>query len=107
MKVFCSGVKRQYGVGKESGNPYDMFNLLTLVPVEAGKMGAMNVEGCGFQILDLRIADEATFRQFYGIKYPCVIEVIVEPRPHMGKYVTSVVGLAAPVVAAASSKAVA
>lgn len=100
MKIFAAGVKRQHGVGKESGNPYDMFNMLTLVPVEAGKMGGMSVEGTGFQILDLRIADEATFRLFYGIKFPCIVEIELEPRPFMGKYVTTIVGIVPAVKAA-------
>lgn len=93
MKLFCSGTKRQHGVGKESGNPYDMYNMLTLVPVETTKMGSMSVEGSGFQILDLRIENETVFRQFSAIKFPCVLEVDVEPRPFMGKYVTTIVGL--------------
>lgn len=101
MKLFCSGLKRQHGIGKDSGNPYDMFNMLTLVPVEVAKMGGMSVEGYGFQILDLRIENEAVFRQFAAVKFPVVLDVDVEPRPFMGKYVTTIVGLVAPAARAA------
>lgn len=101
MKIFLAGVKRQFGTGKESGNPYDMYNLLTLVPIEGGKMGGMTVAGSGFQILDLRLAPEA-FAEFQNLKYPLVVEIVCEPRPFMGKYVTTAVGLVAGVVGKAA-----
>jgi hypothetical protein len=101
MKIFLAGVKRQFGVGKESGNAYDMYNLLTLVPSESGKMGAMNVEASGYQILDLRLAPEA-FQEFRALKYPCTVEIVCEPRPFMGKYVTTAVSLVAGVVSKAA-----
>jgi len=93
MKLFIAGVKRQHGIGKDSGNAYNMVNLLTLVPISAGKMGAMNVEGFGYETLDLRLENEQVMREFAQLKYPAVVEVICEPRPFMGKYVTTVVGL--------------
>lgn len=90
MKIFAAGVKRQYGVGKASQKPYDMLNLLALVPMSAGQMGAMNVEAVGYELMELPIDSLDTFNQFSAVKFPCVVEITVEPVPKMGKLVSTV-----------------
>jgi hypothetical protein len=91
MKIFAAGVKRQYGTGKTSGNPYDMLNLLSLVPMTSGQMGAMNVNANGFEVMEMRLDSLDTFNQFSTVKFPCVVDIDVEPVPHMGKLVMTVV----------------
>lgn len=90
MKIFAAGVKRQYGVGKASQKPYDMLNLLALVPMASAQMGAMSVEANGFELMELPIDSIETFRQFSAVKFPCVVEITVEPVPKMGKLVSTV-----------------
>lgn len=93
MKIFAAGVKRQYGVGKTSQKPYDMMNLLALVPMEPGMMGAMSVDANGYELMELPIDSLATFQQFSAVKFPCIVEITVEPTPRMGKLVSTVTAL--------------
>ena len=95
MKIFAAGVKRQYGVGKTSQKPYDMLNLLALVPMTAGQMGAMSIEAHGYELMELPIDSLATFNQFSVVKFPCIVEIVIEPVPRMGKLVSTVTGFVA------------
>lgn len=104
MKIFAAGVKRQYGTGKASGLPYDMINLLSLVPMSAGQMGAMSVNATGFEVMEIRIDSLTTFNQFSAVQFPCVVDIDVEPTPHMGKLISTVVKFNS-VVPAVPSKA--
>lgn len=101
MKLFCAGIKRGHGVGKESKNPYDMMNMLTLAPIQTGKMGGMTVEGYGFEQIEMPVMSEAVVAACATVKFPCVLDVETELRPYQGQYKTSIVGFSAPAVKAA------
>lgn len=93
MKIFCAGVKRGYGIGKESKNPYDMINMLTLSPIKPGKMGGMTVEGVGFEVIEMPIASASVVAACAGMKFPCVLNVEVELNPYQGEYKTTIVSI--------------
>jgi hypothetical protein len=92
MKLFCAGIKRGHGVGKESKNPYDMMNMLTLAPIQAGKMGGMTVEGFGFEQIEMPVMSAAVVQACAGVKFPCVLDVDTELRPYQGEYKTAITG---------------
>lgn len=100
MKLFCAGIKRGHGIGKESKNPYDMMNMLTLAPVQTGKMGGMTVEGYGYEQIEMPVMSAAVVQAAATIKFPCVLEVETELRPYQGEYKTSIVGFSAAKAAA-------
>jgi hypothetical protein len=93
MKLFCAGVKRGHGIGKESKNAYDMINMLTLAPIQTGKMGGMTVEGFGFEQIEMPIQSPSVVALCANIKFPCVLDVQTELRPYQGEYKTTIVGL--------------
>jgi hypothetical protein len=95
MKLFCAGIKRGHGIGKESKNPYDMMNMLTLAPVQTGKMGGMTVEGYGFDLIEMPVASPAVVQLCAGIKFPAVLDVTIELRPYQGEYKTTITGFEA------------
>lgn len=94
MKLFCAGVTRGHGVGKESKNPYDMMNMLTLAPVKPGKVGGMTVEGYGFRVIEMPIDAVSVIHACANVKFPCVLDVLTELRPYMDEYKTTITGLA-------------
>lgn len=96
MKLFCAGIKRGHGVGKESKNPYDMLNMLTLAPVQTGKMGGMTVEGFGFEQIEMPVASPSVVAACANIKFPAVLDVLTELRPYQGEYKTTITGFAEP-----------
>jgi len=56
------GVVRRSGVGKESKKPYDMFSLSFITQVNPGQMGAMTVDGFGYEAKEMPL-DEACYFQ--------------------------------------------
>jgi hypothetical protein len=92
MKVFISGVERVKGTSK-AGNAFDMCNMNTLVPTENVNNAKVNIQGHGLKSMQMNL-DPAILDQFSALKFPCLVDVVCEPRPFMGKYETTVVGLA-------------
>lgn len=93
MKIHAAGVQRIKGTSGK-GNQFDMCNLLTLVPVEPVNNEKVNISGHGFKVVEMAL-DPTCLPQFAGIKFPSTIDVDLEPRPRMGKYETTVVGVKA------------
>jgi hypothetical protein len=94
MKLFCAGIKRGHGIGKESKNPYDMMNMLTLAPIQPGKMGGMTVEGFGYELIEMPVQSASVVQSCAGVKFPCVLDVTIELRPYQGEYKTTITGFA-------------
>lgn len=93
MKINAAGVQRIKGTSGK-GNEFDMSNLLTLVAIEPVNNAKVNISGHGYKVLEMAL-DPACLNQFAGIKFPAVLDVELEPRPRMGKYETTVVGIIA------------
>lgn len=91
MKILVAGVQRIAGIAKASGQPFDMCNLLALTPVESVS-GKTIINGAGFKQMEIAL-DPAALPVFMNQKYPCVLDLETEPRPRMGKFETTVVGL--------------
>jgi hypothetical protein len=93
MKVLASGVQRIQGTSK-AGNAFDMCSLLTLVQVENVQNQKVTIKGHGYKSMEINL-DPACLGEFAGVfaRGPALVDVITEPRPHMGKYETTVVGL--------------
>lgn len=93
MKIHAAGVQRIQGTSKK-GSPFDMCNLITLVPVEPVVSEKISITGHGYKVVELAV-DPLALPQFAGMKFPSTIDVELEPRPRMGKYETTVVGVKA------------
>lgn len=93
MKLNVCGVKRVQGTSKESGNPFDMPRLFALVPVEAGGGAKFQVTGYGFELAEINL-DPACLPQFAAIKFPAVLELVMDSRPFRGKLEMFVTGVA-------------
>jgi len=91
MKVMVTGVKRVEGVGKESGNPFDICRVFCLVPVEQAS-GKMKVTGSGFEVAEMEL-EPAALAAFSQAKFPCELELQVEQRFARGEFRSIVTGL--------------
>lgn len=94
MKILVAGVQRIAGMAKASGSPFDMCNLLALTPIEIVN-GKTQINGAGFKEMQIAL-DPAVLPMFMAQKYPLVLDLDTEPRPRMGKFETTVVGLLSP-----------
>ncbi len=100
MRAIVIGVKRMSGIGKESGNSYDMARLICIAPIDAVNNASLRIEGFGFEPAEIELAPEA-IGQFAGIKFPAELELKEEARARRGQFVMYIVGLERPVVAKA------
>ena len=91
MKTQVLGVKRMNGVAKESGNPYDMASIFVIVPIENVSKGNFTILGYGYEVGEMPLDPEA-IKQFEGFKYPCAIELTLEPVLYKGKISQVVTG---------------
>jgi hypothetical protein len=93
MKVIAAGVQRIQGTSK-AGNAFDMCQLLTLVRIENANNSKVQIRGHGYKVMEINL-DPASLDQFELLtaKGPTQLEVQIEPRPHMGKYESTVIGL--------------
>lgn len=94
MKILVAGVQRIAGTSSKSGLPYDMCNVICLVPVEAVANAKMNLTGTGYKVMEIPL-DPVCLPTFAGHKFPCVLDLDTEPRPRSGKVETVVTGIAA------------
>ena len=92
MKIFLTGVKRQYGIGKESKAAYDMHEAYVLTPVEAGKFGGMTVEASGFEGTTMRIHADA-FKAVSALRMPGVYDLECEMRKVRDDLVNTITGV--------------
>lgn len=92
MKLQVCGARIQSGKAKESGKPYEMSRLFTLTPIKPGTMGAMTVEGAGFEVAEVEATAEVV-RALASVKYPVLVEVEMTPRTMGGKTSFCVTGV--------------
>lgn len=92
MKIFLAGVKRQYGIGKESKAAYDTTEAYILVPVEPGKFGGMTVEAVGFEGMTMRISADA-FKAVAALRCPGVYDLECEMRKYRDDLVNTITGV--------------
>ena len=91
MKMLCAGVEHMKGIGKESGNPYDMATMVGLVPVENIKHANGAINGYGYKVAEVQVAPDAV-ESFKDVKFPCWLDLETDAIPRMGKFETVVVG---------------
>lgn len=91
MKANVCGVKRMAGTAKASGNAYEMCNISLLVPVEQVNNPKMQINGAGFNVMEVPLAIEA-LPAFMNQKYPVQVTLVTEVRMRAGKPETVVVG---------------
>ena len=91
MKTQVLGVKRMHGIGKDSGNEYDMASLFVIVPIEPVNKETLKIEGYGYETGELQVEPKA-LKQFEGFKYPCALELTLEPILYKGKISQIVTG---------------
>lgn len=99
MKANVCGVKRMAGTAKGSGNAYEMCNISVLVAVEQVNNPKMQINGAGFDTMELPL-DVAALPQFMNLKYPMQMTLLTDVRMRAGKPQTVVTGFE-PVKAAA------
>lgn len=92
MKIFLSGVKRSFGIGKESKAAFDIYDAFVLAPVETGKFGNMTVEGGGFVGSKMRIHADA-FKSVAALRLPGVYDLECEQRLIREELVTTIIGV--------------
>ena len=98
MKILVAGVQRIAGIAKASQQPFDICNLLALSPIEIVN-GKTQINGAGLKQMEIPL-DPTALPQFMGLKYPCALDIEIEPRPRMGKLEATVVGILQPAKAA-------
>lgn len=91
MKILVAGAQRIKGTSK-AGNAFDMCTITTLVPVESVNNPKVSIQGHGFKTMEMNL-DPACLADFAAMKGPSFFDVTLEPRPHMGKYETTVVAV--------------
>jgi len=101
MKIQVLGVKHVSGIAKESKNPYSMATLLAVVPIEQVSGANFKVEGFGYEVGEMQV-DEKAISQFSGFKYPCMLELILEPILYRGKMDQIVTGTNTPALKSAN-----
>lgn len=91
MKTQVLGVKRMHGIAKESGNPFDMASIFVIVPIEPTKSEKFSIEGHGYEVGEMPLEPDV-IKQFENFKYPCALELTLEPVLYKGKISQVVVG---------------
>ena len=91
MKTQVLGVKRMHGIAKESGNPFDMASIFVIVPIESTKSERFSIEGFGYETGEMPLEPEA-LKQFENFKFPCALELTLEPVLYKGKISQVVTG---------------
>lgn len=95
MKMQVLGVKRMNGIAKESGDPFDMATLFGILPIEQVTSAKFSVQGYGYEIGEM-VLDPDALKQFEHFKYPCLLELDLEPINYKGKITQIVVGTSTP-----------
>lgn len=93
MKIHVLGVKEMKGTAKESGNQFDMGAIFVIVPVENVSSAKFSVKGYGFEPGEMPL-DPSALEQFSSFKYPCTLDLILEPSLYKGKISQIVTGTA-------------
>jgi len=93
MKVQVVGCQRIAGTSKATGAAFDMCNIVCLTPIENVNSTKIQIKGAGFKSMEIPL-DPAFMSQFIDLKFPCLIDLVLEPRPRGGKVETVVVGIA-------------
>lgn len=91
MKIMVAGVQRIAGLSKANNAPFDMCSLIALTPVEIVN-GKTQINGAGFKPMEIPL-DPSVLPLFMNQKFPAVFDIETEPRPRMGKFETTVIGL--------------
>jgi hypothetical protein len=82
MKVLVLGVSRMHGLSQKSvpPKPYDMCRLAYATPLEPVTSANRTLLGFGFEPQDVDLSTDA-LNDFSGIKFPCYLDITVEPNP--------------------------
>ncbi|PHR16504.1 MAG: hypothetical protein COA38_21780 [Fluviicola sp.] len=93
MKVLVLGAQRMHGVGRESGNPYDMKQLFIAAPqspVQTENRVLIPI-GLTQSVIDL---SEDGFKQFHmaQLSYPVELDVTTDTEFRNGRAVPVVIG---------------
>ncbi len=91
MKTQVLGVKRMNGIAKESGNPFDMASIFVVVPIETSSNAKITIQGYGYEVGEMALEPEA-LKQFESFKFPCSLELTLEPVLYRGKISQIVTG---------------
>ena len=84
MKVHATGVRVQSGIGKNSGEPYQMAVLKVQVAIEQVARENLQIKGAGFEENDMDI-DPNSYDKFATFPYPCDLELDVTTGSRMGQ----------------------
>ena len=94
MKLNVIGAIRRKGISKKTGNSYDFAVLKALSPIKTSSSESMTVTGSGYQETEypLEVGVES---QFADVKFPALVECVVDVRPDdYGNVVAVVTGRA-------------
>lgn len=91
MKTQVLGVKRMNGIAKESGNPFDMASIFVVVPIETSSNSKITIQGYGYEVGEMALEPES-LKQFENFKFPCTLELTLEPVLYRGKISQIVTG---------------
>lgn len=102
MKANIIGVSRIEGISNKSGvlRPYDMPRILALQPVEMAaksddKAGTRySKTGYGFEAMEIDL-DPSAMAQFSEVKYPAVLDLVIDQRMLFGRLASVCVGFKA------------
>jgi hypothetical protein len=101
MKAYVVGVKRVAGIGKESGQAFEMCRVLVGTPIESVSNEKFSVQGFGLEVNEIPMEPSA-LPQFKGLTFPAVMELQTDFKPYKNKLEVFVVGVEkAPAVAPA------
>lgn len=84
MKAQVLGIKVMHGLGKESGEPFEMARLSVIFPIENVSNAKITIHGYGYEVGEM-IVDAKALPQFAGFKYPCLLELVTESTLYRGK----------------------
>lgn len=91
MKVHVLGLKDVSGTSEKTGNDFDMGTLFAMVPIENFSNKKVTVKGYGYEPGEMPI-DPKCLEQFANFKYPCTLELVLEPSLYRGKISQIVTG---------------
>lgn len=91
MKVQVLGIKSISGHSKEKGTPFSICNLLVVLPIENMTNPNVQITGYGFETSEMTVLPEA-FPQFRDLKFPAMVELVLQVANYRGKIDTVVSG---------------
>ena len=94
MRILVFGAMHMRGKSSKTGAPYDMARLYVASDIRPGAKENYTRTGCGYEAAEVD-CEPAVVEALQGVSFPAILTLETEMRLMGGKFVPTVVGVAA------------